>query len=190
MSDAIQSLLHEGHQARRENRPTDAKRLYAQATELSRVENDIPLLAQSVTRLGAIERDLGNIESALLHYREALEFYRSLSAPLAVAHTIRHVGDILRGSNQLEAALPCYVEALEIYRNHPEAGTLDRANTLRGYALLEAALGKKDAAIALWREAGTLYNQVWQEPGSLYGEADLAPGIVESARQIAQLSSG
>ena len=189
MSDSINSLLDQGYQARREHRLADAKSIYIEAVAQARQSGEQLLLVQSLTRLGGIERDLGGVESSLQQYREAVSICRTLNSPLTLAHTIRHVGDILRGSNQLEAAMLCYVEALEIYRNQPQTGTLDLANTLRGYALLEAALGHNESAIALWKEAGTLYNQVWQEPNSPFTEADLMPGILESQRQIAQLSA-
>jgi tetratricopeptide (TPR) repeat protein len=188
MLGVLKSLLQEGHLARSEGRSVDAKRLYTQATELSRAEGNTPRLAQSLNRLGAIERDLGNIESALQHYQEAADLYRSLGAQFSVAHAVRHMGDILRESGQLAPALPYYQEALEIHRADPGMDTLDLANTLRGLALLKTSLGAKEEAIALWQEAGALYNQVWQEPGSPYSEADLTPGILESQRQIAQLS--
>jgi tetratricopeptide (TPR) repeat protein len=188
MSESIKSLLDQGYQARREHRLTQAKAIYSEAVSQARGFGEPSLLIQSLTRLGGIERDLGGIEPALQHYREAVEICRPIDAPLTLAHTIRHVGDILRESGQLEAALPCYVEALEIYRNHPQTGTLDLANTLRGFALLEAALGHNESAIALWRETGILYNQVWQEPDSPFTEADLKPGILESQRQIALLA--
>lgn len=189
MSDGIKSLLDQGYQARREHRLAEAKSIYGEAVAEARSSGELLLLSQSLTRLGGIERDLGNIESSLQHYREAVSVCRSIDAPLTLAHTIRHVGDILRESRQLEAALPCYVEALEIYRSHPNTGTLDLANTLRGFALLEAALGHNESAIALWQETGALYDQVWQEPESPYSEADLTPGIAESQRQIARLTA-
>jgi tetratricopeptide (TPR) repeat protein len=189
MSDLIQSLLDDGYRARRANRLQDARQAYNEALIESEIAKITPLRIESMKRLGGIERDLGMIPAALQHYREAANLCRTLDDPLNLAHTIRHIGDILRGSGQLEAALPYYLEALEIYRNHPEAGTLDLANTLRGFALLEAALGHTETAIGLWRDTGALYDKVWQEPDSPYSEADLAPGIAESQRQIAQLSS-
>jgi tetratricopeptide (TPR) repeat protein len=188
MSSDVASLLNQGYQARREHRLADAGSAYAQAVNLCRNANDPTLLAQSLERLGGIERDLQNIASALKLYREAAAIQRTLNEPLSLAHTIRHVGDIFRESGQLSDALPYYEEALTIYRSHPETGTLDLANTLRGFALLKSALGEADAAIAMWQEAGALYNHVWQEPGSPYKEADLAPGIAESQRQIALLT--
>jgi tetratricopeptide (TPR) repeat protein len=189
MTSEVVSLLNRGYQARREHRLADAGSAYAEAVHLCRNANDPTLLAQSLKRLGGIERDLHNIDAALKLYQEAASLQRNLNEPLDLAHTIRHVADILRESGQLTDALPCYEEALSVYRSHPETGTLGLANTLRGFALLKSVLGEADAAIALWREAGVLYNQVWQEPGSPYKQADLAPGIAESKRQIAILSN-
>lgn len=189
MSEAIQTLLEQGRQRRNEHRHAEAKAIYSDALSQARAEAEPAQLVQALTRMGTIERDLGNTDSALEHYREAVDICRTLDAPLTLAHTIRHVGDILRGSGQLDLALPCYREALEIYRNHPETGTLDLANTLRGFALLEAKLGHTSEAVTLWQETGSLYNRVWREPGSPFSEADLAPGIAESARQVALLAN-
>jgi tetratricopeptide (TPR) repeat protein len=180
--------LEPGYQARREHRLDDAKAAYAAAVEQSRQADKPALLAQSLKGLGGIERDLGNTTAALDRYLEAATIQRNLDNPLSLAHAIRHVADILRENSQTSAALPHYEEALGIYRNHPETNTLDLANTLRGFALLKTTLGETEAAIALWQEAGALYNQVWQEPGSPFTQADLQPGIAESQRQIALLS--
>jgi tetratricopeptide (TPR) repeat protein len=188
METTVESLLNQGYQARREHRLEDARSLYTQAVDLCRNNADTSSLAVTITRLGGIERDLREIDASLRHYQDAVAIYRTLNEPLALAHTVRHVGDILRASGQLASAQPCYEEALRIYRNHPNTGTLDLANTLRGFALLKAALGQTEDAIAMWQETGALYNQVWQEPGSPFTESDLAPGIAESKRQIALLS--
>jgi tetratricopeptide (TPR) repeat protein len=189
MSQAIQELLEQGRQMRVQHRHAEAKAIYAQALSQASEEAEPAQMVQALTRYGGIERDLGNIDSALQHYRQALELCRALDTPLTLAHTIRHVADILRESGQLDAAQPCYWEALAIYRTHPETGTLDLANTLRGLALLEANRNHREEAIALWQEAGSLYDRVWRQPGSPFSQADLAPGIAESARQVAQLSS-
>ena len=183
-----ESLLNQGYQARRVHRLDDAKAIYSEAVEQSRQANDQPLLAQALKLLGGIERDLGNTAAALDLYQQAAAIQRNLDAPLSLAHTIRHVADILRESDQPSAALPHYEEALSIYRHHPETGALDLANTLRGFALLKTTLGETEAAIALWQETGTLYNQVWQEPGSPFTQSDLQPGIAESQRQITLLT--
>jgi len=182
--------LRMGQIARREHRLDDAKSACTRAVNLARYSGDTALLAESIKFLGQIERDLGDVDTSLQHYQEAAALIRSLNDPLRLAHTIRHIADILRESGQAASAAPYYDEALILYRRNPSAPTLDVANMLRGLALNKTDLGDREAAIALWQEAGALYNQVWQEPGSPYKEADLAPGIVESQQQIALLSAG
>jgi tetratricopeptide (TPR) repeat protein len=188
MSASIESLLQDGYQARRVHRSSDAKEAFTQAIALSRESQNKGLLAQSLTGLGRIERDQQEIEASIQHYQQAAEIYRALNDPLRLAHTIRHIGDMLRESGQPVAALPFYEETLAVYRSHPERDTLDLANALRGYALLQTDFGKIPEAIELWKEAGHLYNQAWQEPNSPWKQSDMIPGIVESQNQIAALS--
>jgi tetratricopeptide (TPR) repeat protein len=188
MKAQLQSLLVQGDAARCERRLAEAKGCFSEAVSLAQASADAALLVQSLKRLGGIERDLGEIDRSLGHYRQAVELSRRIGDPLLRAHTVRHVGDILRESSQLEPALPCYEEALAIYRENTQTNLLDLANTLRGFALLDAAQDRNDAAIAKWREAGELYDRVWRLPDSPYAEADLAPGVAESKRQIALLS--
>ncbi len=189
MFDAIESLLQEGYQARRAHRSEDAKAAFAQAEALSRESQDQAHLAQSLAGLGRIERDQQDICTSIQHYQQAATIYRALDNPLRLAHTIRHIGDILRESGQPDAALPCYEEAMRIYRAHPETNTLDLANALRGYALLQTDMGNISEAIELWQEAGALYKQAWQEPNSPWNESDMTPGILESQNQIAALTN-
>ncbi len=177
MSSRAETLLMEGHQARREHRLDDAKRIFSEAVEAARLSKDKPWLAQAYTELGRIERDMREIDAALLHYGEAAAVYRKLDEPLRLAHTIRHVGDILSESGQLEPAGPHFREALEIYRTHPETPLLDLANALRGYALLQEQLGEKQEAVALWREAREFYAAV-----------NVQAGVDEGDRRIARLS--
>jgi tetratricopeptide (TPR) repeat protein len=185
----IESLLRQGYQARRDRRSADARTAFTGAVDLARQDEDRPLLAQSLTGLGQILRDLGETPSALAHYQQAVSILHGLPDPLRYAHALRHVGDIARELNQLSLAQSSYEEALAIYRSHPETGTLDLANTLRGYALLLEAVGNRQKAIALWQEAGILYNKVWQEPDSPYSESDLAPGVAESRKNVERLSA-
>jgi len=187
------ALMAQGNEARRAHRFTEAKAFFSGAVEQAHVASDTLQLATALTRLGAIERDLHHTETALDLYRQAVELLRNQPAKLAdprtLAHTVRHVGDIALELHQRALAGASYEEALSIYRSHPQTGSLDLANTLRGYALFKTAIGETQTAISFWQEAGTLYNQVWQEPGSPFSESDLAPGIHESTRQIALLST-
>jgi tetratricopeptide (TPR) repeat protein len=177
MPDELEKLFAQAHQARREHRSADAKPLLVEALALAR-KSEVPGdLARALTALGQIERDLKNTQAALELYQEAVAIYHAHGDMLRLAHTVRHVGDIYREDRQLAPAELCYQDALKIYRTHPDTPPLDLANTLRGFALLKQELGQRAEAKLLWTEAGKLYESV-----------NVQAGVVESARQIAQLS--
>jgi tetratricopeptide (TPR) repeat protein len=176
MSNPAAELVERGYEARGEKRLADAKNCFAQAVERCRKANDRLLLAQALSGLGQIERDMGNSVLALRHYGDAVALRRTQDDPLMLAHAVRHVADILREQGQPAKAAPFYEEALEIYRNHEEAGPLDLANAIRGYALLKADLGDPDEATFLWHEAM-----------ALYAEAGVQAGVTECQSQIAFL---
>jgi tetratricopeptide (TPR) repeat protein len=177
MADAPETLLSRGYEARRDHRLTDARKIFADAADLYNRTGEQALLAQALTGLGQIERDLGNGDSALRHYEGAAAIYRALNDPLRLAHTIRHVGDILREQRQIEPAEARYSEALQIYRGHDETSPLDLANTLRGFVLLKGESGDAPASASLWREAKELYAAV-----------DVEAGVKESDRRLAHLA--
>jgi tetratricopeptide (TPR) repeat protein len=188
MSPEAPILIAAGYQARRENRPLDAKAAFTQAVYLCRESGPLDLrLPEALKGLGQIERDLGNLPAALQHYREAADLERSRShdpaQPLKLAHTVRHIADLLRESGDLLPAGSYYDEALLLYRDHPETRPLDLANTLRGLALLKGATGHSEAAIVYWQEARELYADAAIRTG-----LDLQPAYDEIDRQITQLS--
>ena len=164
-SDAAEKLVEQGYQARREDKPAEAKARFGAAVALCRNSGAQALLAQALTGLGQIERDLGNLDAALKHYEEAVLIYRTQGDPLRLAHTIRHAGDILRNQRQLDLAAPCYIEALALYRGNSATPPLELANAIRGYALLKGDTGDTEEAGRLWREAGSLYEAVGVEAG-------------------------
>jgi tetratricopeptide (TPR) repeat protein len=170
-------LLMRGHQARRERRMDDAKRIFAEAVEAARQSEDRPWLAQAYTELGRIERDLREVDAATGHYEDAAAIYRGLGEPLRLAHSVRHIGDILREDGRLELARERYREALAIYRAHPETPPLELGNAIRGYALLQGETGERTEALALWREARELYATV-----------SVGAGVDECDQQIARLA--
>jgi tetratricopeptide (TPR) repeat protein len=173
MSEKSDQLIKQALQARRDNRPDDAKRDLLEAVALCREGGERGELARALADLGQIERDLRHSDAALRHYEEAVALYRAEGAPLKLAHTIRHVADIQRHEGNHQLAEACYGEALRIYRGHPETPQLDLANALRGWALLKEALGEIHQARAQWQEAGKLY-------AGLHIEA----GVAESHRRL------
>ena len=167
----------QGHQARRERRMDDARRIFAEAVRRPAFRRTDPGWRGLIPNSGASSGILGETGAALLHYKEAAGVYRRLDEPLRLAHTVRHIGDILREDGQLEPAWSCYREALEIYRAHPETSPLDLANAIRGYALLQEEIGETTEALALWREARELYAAV-----------NVQAGVDEGDRRIERLS--
>jgi tetratricopeptide (TPR) repeat protein len=165
-----------GYQARREQRPDEARNCFSRALNLCRITDDKLHKAQAHAGLGQIERDRRNIGAALKHYQIAVELLRKQDDPLALAHTIRHVADILRGEGNLEPAQRHYEEALAIYYAHETTPPLDLANALRGYALLMEQCGKNEEATMLWRQAHALYDQL-----------EIGAGVTESQSHLAFL---
>jgi tetratricopeptide (TPR) repeat protein len=120
---------------------------------------------RNATETGRAERNAGDIDAAIKHYRHAAGLYREIGDDLNLAHTIRHVGDMLREQRSLKESRACYEEAATLYRKHPEANRLDVANALRGYALLLDAATESEKAKALWQEAREYYAAAGVEVG-------------------------
>lgn len=177
MSDLSDKLLRQAHQARREHRLTDAKRDLTKALDVCRTEGVRAALAQALTALGQIERDMNCASPALQHYEEAVGLYRTEGDRLRLAHTVRHVADIHREAGNASLAEPCYDEALSLYRNHPETSPLDLANTIRGLAILKSDAGETATARALWEEARDLYTA-----------RNVEAGVMESEQRLARLA--
>lgn len=158
-------LLALGHEARRERRLEEARDLFAQAVAECRWCADRKLLARSLKALGQAERDLKRTMTALDCYRRAAAVEQDLGDQLAWVHTMRHIADMLREQKDYFQAEPIYANVLEIYRNRADAQALDRANALRGMALLKDATAAAEEALLMWRAARGLYEEAGVEAG-------------------------
>jgi tetratricopeptide (TPR) repeat protein len=177
MNNAIEELIARAGQHRRERKPADAAREWAEAVELSRQQDDIPNLVRSLRGAAQTERDLGRNREAADLYEEAVSLCRNQNNdPLLLAHIIRHLGDVRRHLGEHEAAQSCYEETLKVYRREPQANPLDLANTLRTFAILKEKLGDLQAATAFWREARELYQSL-----------AIDVGVVEASQALARL---
>jgi len=178
MSEAFNKLANEAAHARRENRVSDAQRLWRAAAELSRQSRHRRQLIEALKGCGQIERDMGDNEKALAFYQEAAALCREEHDALLLAHTVRHLGDVYRSAGKLDAAESSYEEALRIYRNHQEAAPLDFANALRPMAILKEQKGQADAAKPIWEEARRLYEA-----------ANVSEGVAESSKRLERLAA-
>jgi tetratricopeptide (TPR) repeat protein len=177
MSQMAEKLRARALQARREDRLSDAQRFLDDALALCRQSNDEGNLANTLTALGQIERDLGNNETALAYYEEAVAVFRNLGDALKLAHTLRHVADIQRRQHLTVAAEANYREVLALYRGHKQTPPLDLANAIRGYAILKQDAGESAQAKSLWQEARDLYAAV-----------GIKEGVEESSRRLALIA--
>ena len=130
--------------------------------------------AQELIEQGRAARNEGDLLLAIELYQAAADELRPLNQPLRLAHTIRHVADIQRNAQHFEESRANYAEALALYRANPDAGKLELANTLRGYALLSESIGDISSARGMWTEARDLYAAV-----------DVQAGVDEADRRLA-----
>jgi tetratricopeptide (TPR) repeat protein len=178
MSETTENLRRRALQARRENRFDDARRDLLEALTVCGESGDEIDLAETLTALGQIERDLYHADAALQYYAEATAIYRKGDDPLRLAHAVRHLADIHRHEGHLDVAEACYREALDIYRNHEKIAPLDLANAIRGYAIMKQETGATLQAELLWEEARKLYASV-----------DVEAGVAESSRRLAAIAN-
>jgi tetratricopeptide (TPR) repeat protein len=132
-------LFESGKKQLAENHRKYARSLFRKALKEGKKSLDTAMRAELLRSLAKVDRDLGFVEDARVHYAMAAEIIRTLNNPLALAHTLRHEADILREQKKISEAETIYGEALRLYRTHPEHRPLDLANALRGYALLKAS---------------------------------------------------
>ena len=164
---SVEASLERGFAARRLGRLREAREAFVDAVAFARDLDDGPGLVRALAGAAQVERDAGDVDSALPLLEEAVELARELDEPLRTAHTVRHLGDAYRTIGRLDEAEGCYDEVLGIYRAEP-AGALEVANAVRPLALLREAQGRHDEAATFWREARRLY-----------AEAGIAEGIEE-----------
>jgi tetratricopeptide (TPR) repeat protein len=164
MGDAT-AWVDQGRRARREGRPDDARRAYAEAIAACTGPAHRRLLLDALKGLAQIERDLGRPAAALPFYEEAVAVARQTDDAQALAHTMRHLGDVHRETGRDDLAVPWYREALSLYRSHPETAPLELANAIRPLAIVEERAGRPDEARRLWHEARDLYAAAGVESG-------------------------
>lgn len=131
-------------------------------------------------------RDAGRIDEALALQMEAVALLREAGDLGRLAHALRHVGDIMVDAGHAVEAGPAIDEMLAIYRSLPEPPPLAIANAVRSAAMHAGALGDRQTALALWREARDRYAALTAEIERMSGQPG-NPGVAEAERRIAAL---
>lgn len=171
-----EQLIEFGKRQLTEGRLRYAHGLFSKALKEGRHSLAPEARAGLLKTIGKLDRDLGHLENARVHYAMSAEITRTLNDPPCLAHTLRHVADIFRNQKKFTEAEPVYAESLAIYRAESDTPPLDLANALRGYALLKEALGQPREAIECWGEARSRYEQ-----------AGVYEGVEEGKKRIADL---
>jgi tetratricopeptide (TPR) repeat protein len=171
-------LIDLGFEARRAGRPAEALRLFSEAVASSREPRQRREHIRALKGLGQIQRDEGDLESALVAYEEATRLCRDEGDELLLAHTVRHVGDIQMDAGRLDSARACIEEALEIYRRKDNRRPGDFANALRSAAILREMLGEASESRTTWEEAR-----------AMYAELEMSAAVAECDAHIAGLGS-
>ena len=175
MAETFQEQFARGYQARREDRLADSRAIFLKAVRSAAEEGDRPSLAEALCGLGQAERGIGNLEAARHHYAGAALLYREIGPPERLAYAIRHEADILREACLPAEAEPLYLEAEGIYRQQGEVAALDLAKTLRGLALVNESLGRRDASRLLFEQAR-----------ELYAKCNVEAGVAECNKKLSQ----
>jgi tetratricopeptide (TPR) repeat protein len=175
MVETFQEQFARGYQARREDRLADSRAIFLKAVRSAAEEGDRPSLAEALCGLGQAERGIGNLEAARHHYAGAALLYREIGPPERLAYAIRHEADVLREAGLPTEAEPLYLEAEGVYRQQGEVAALDLANTLRGLALVNESLGRRDASRLFFEQAR-----------ELYAKCNVEGGVAECNRKLSQ----
>jgi len=135
--------LQRGVAAHKEGKPQVAERFYRailkSEPQLPATEHNKIVLAEAYTNLGVALQQMGNLESAIEHYRKAIAIRPDY---IQVYYTL---GLALRNSGDLKASIDCYRQAVERMPND-----VDALNNL-GAALQHS--GELNAAIESYQKA-------------------------------------
>jgi tetratricopeptide (TPR) repeat protein len=116
--------------------------LSEQALELS-PEAAIKVRGTLHGQLGNIYRDAGNIESALQHYQQCIQYFDEAGDPFSAAHARYNVALALRDVGRLDDAGTYAKAALANYQTFGEHAAADIQKTERLIANIDEALPKK-----------------------------------------------
>lgn len=175
MTDTAE-IIRDGYIARRSGDSEKAAKIFTEAVDICRRENDSKNLILALKGAAQIERDTNHAEKALPLYEEAVELCRGGKDSRLLAHTIRHLADLNQDLHRMKPAESGYLEALALYRGRLGTPSLELANAIRPFGILRAAMGDPKEARKLLAEARELYAQV-----------NIDEGVKEMSKLLADL---
>jgi DNA-binding SARP family transcriptional activator len=169
-----------------------------QAVELAR-EADWPEAQAAATgTLGAIYREVGQLERAAVQLREALALHRQLGSVYGIANDYVNLGAVSHLLGRLGEAIEWTTQAADLYRRlgAGRSESIARHNLGAQYwalGLFDEALDHVDRAVAMYREIGNRFDAagglcIRGEIHRATGRADLAFEDAEAGMVLAQES--
>jgi tetratricopeptide (TPR) repeat protein len=110
------------------------------------------------TRVGNLERDIGNDRRARFLYRQASDTYQNQPNTAGQANLNWNLGILEAGVENYDASLREYITARELYKIQND--TYREAVVVHHMARLEKKLGTERKAAAYYNEAATLYASI------------------------------
>jgi putative two-component system response regulator len=192
----VQALLDCAHYFQLSANSLRSVPLCVRATEAARRINDRALLRKSLTFLGAMYVDVGNLPAATTSYAEAMDLAQGLGDWFAQCVVLNLLGSLLMNAAQYADALACFERVHEIvpFGSNLPASFVDALNSNTALA----ALRVKDIAKA-YRAINTtpenqselpksIENQTRSAKESIFVRVLLELGDVDRARERASLA--
>lgn len=114
-----------------------------------------PLIAELLTRLAGVQRDMGNHSGALMYLQEALEIQSAIYGGDSerLSTTLNNLGSALRDQGRLEEAMVCLQRALAIDERALGSGNPTVANRLNNLGSVLRDQGRLQEAAAYFERA-------------------------------------
>lgn len=159
--DVFRALMHLSHESFAAGRFEEAEELFRHAilTELQEIWPKHPLVTDSYQLLGDLYRAASLPKQSEILYRKALDARREVYGEQQekVASSAHSLGSLLASLSRYEEAEPLLRVSCDIRRAGSFPPVL--ANSLKEYAMVLSALGRKDEAQALESEADAIYER-------------------------------
>ena len=181
-----------------QNKLAEAESLLREALEIDRAALPAghPDMVTSLVNLGGLLWDQNRFAEAEVLYAEGVSScLRASAGPVPDTALLLDLhADVLRALGRLDAAAGEARRAMDMYRSHPAWSPPEAAHAASTLALILAAQGQPDEAIAVHREALVLHRRV-RAPGSvelsvrlaMFGHDLLKRGTLEDAREAEPL---
>jgi CHAT domain-containing protein/Flp pilus assembly protein TadD len=132
--------------------------------ELSQQSHNRALQAQALTGLGYIYNNLGEKQTALILYQQAIAIWRAVGSRSDEAVALNNLGQIYANLGEKQKALDLYEQALPITRTI--GNRRGEASTLNNIGSIYTTLGEFNQAIEFYDQA----LPIWQSLGDRFGE--------------------